>query len=55
MTASTEGFELDIHDAFSSFAIYYEKKGVPWFERSWGPLLYSFDSFLSFGWSTMGE
>lgn len=54
-TSSSEGFELDLHNCFSSFIVHYEKKEVPWFERTWGPLFTSFDSFLSFGWATMGE
>ncbi|KAL7414729.1 hypothetical protein BDY24DRAFT_413946 [Mrakia frigida] len=52
-TSSSEGFELDLHNCFSSFIVHYEKKEVPWFERTWGPLFTSFDSFLSFGWATM--
>lgn len=54
--ASSSGYELDLHGCFSSFIVHYEKKkAVPWFERTWAPLFISFDSFLSYGWTVMGE
>lgn len=54
-TSSTEGYDHDLFAVFASLVAYYEAHSVPWFERSFGHLFFSFDAFLSHGWPCMSS
>ncbi|KAG6911406.1 hypothetical protein DXG01_016503 [Tephrocybe rancida] len=47
------GWEYDLHSVYSAYIGYFQLHNVPWYDRSWGHLFSSFESFLSFSWPTI--
>ncbi|KAF9528124.1 hypothetical protein CPB83DRAFT_854937 [Crepidotus variabilis] len=45
-----KGWEHDLHSIYAAYIGYFQTHNVPWYDRTWGYLFESFDTFLSFSW-----
>ncbi|KAF8588390.1 hypothetical protein K439DRAFT_1282373, partial [Ramaria rubella] len=45
-----QGWEWDLQSIYSAYMNNFQLHNVPWYDRSWGHLFATFESFLTFGW-----
>ncbi|KAG8883948.1 hypothetical protein FRB98_002728 [Tulasnella sp. 332] len=44
------GWEWDLHGLYAAYLGYFQSYNIAWYDRSWGHLFASFDTFLGFSW-----
>ncbi|KAG8996702.1 hypothetical protein FRB94_011566 [Tulasnella sp. JGI-2019a] len=44
------GWEWDLNGVYAAYLGYFQSYNIAWYDRSWGHLFSSFDTFLGFSW-----